>query len=135
MLRLPISLHFQPARWLAGFATLWFTGLSGNAAEATPAAVAKADRTEVPGHIDDILGTYCITCHGSRKSKGEMTVHDLDGGLSAGSDLVRWEKVLKELRSGEMPPEDEDQPTEAEREAVIKWIKSGLREFAGKSVG
>jgi len=88
----------------------------------------------IPSDIADILGTYCITCHSPRKSKGKMTVHDLDGGLSAGHDLARWEKILKELRSGEMPPEDEDQPTEAEREALIKWIKSGLREFASVAV-
>ena len=46
---------------------------------------------------------YCIRCHGPEKSKGQISLHTLDGDLSTGRDLERWEDVLEMLESGEMP--------------------------------
>jgi hypothetical protein len=37
------------------------------------------------------------------------------------------------LKSGEMPPEDEGQPPENERQAVASWIESGLRDYVAKA--
>lgn len=72
---------------------------------------------------------HCVRCHGPEKSKGKITVHSLDGDLSAGQELERWEAILDVLSHGEMPPEDEPQPSKAEREAVAKWIESGMRDY------
>lgn len=74
---------------------------------------------------------HCITCHGPDKSKGEITLHNLDGDFAAGHDMERWEKILRVLGNGEMPPEEEKkQPSKDEREEVVKWIHAGLRDFA-----
>ena len=85
---------------------------------------------EFPKDVSPFLNTYCVSCHGPTKSKGKITLHDINGDLAAGRDLVRWEKVLQELRSGEMPPEDKEQPKDATRQAFIAWIESGIRTFA-----
>lgn len=74
----------------------------------------------------------CIECHGPEKKKGKVTLHDIHGDLSSGKELDRWEDILEMLESGEMPPEDEPQPTAAEREAIVKWIEAGLREQTTK---
>jgi hypothetical protein len=47
--------------------------------------------------------------------------------------LERWEAVLEVLEAGEMPPEDEQQPDAAEREAVVGWINQGLRDYVTKA--
>ncbi|GDY18788.1 hypothetical protein LBMAG56_01330 [Verrucomicrobiota bacterium] len=84
-----------------------------------------------PRHAQDaFFQTYCIRCHGPEKSKGKVTIHDLDGKLAAGHELERWEKILQMLKNGEMPPEAEKQPGDAERKAVINWIETGLRDYA-----
>ena len=72
---------------------------------------------------------HCIRCHGPEKSKGKITLHSLDGDLSAGQELERWETILDVLTAGEMPPEDEAQPSEAARNAVAAWIKHGLKDY------
>ena len=77
--------------------------------------------------------THCIQCHGPDKSKGELTLHTLDGDLAAGADLDRWEQVLEALESGVMPPEDADQPDASERQPVIDWIDNGLRAYVEKA--
>ena len=56
---------------------------------------------EVPaGHdgfikqVQPFFEANCIDCHGPKKSKGKVTLHTLDGDLSAGADLERWETIL-----------------------------------------
>jgi hypothetical protein len=71
----------------------------------------------------------CISCHGPKKSKGKITLHTMDGDLTSGLGIDHWEHILDALKSGEMPPEDEDQPSQADRAAVVKWIDEGLRQY------
>ena len=73
--------------------------------------------------------THCAKCHGPAKSKGNITVHTLNGDLSSGQELEKWESILDMLAFGEMPPIDETQPTKAEIQAVIKWIASEMRSY------
>ena len=77
--------------------------------------------------IKPFFEANCIDCHGPNKSKGKVTLHTLNGDLSVGENTERWEKILDMLKSGEMPPDDEEQPSDAERKAVVDWIDAGLR--------
>jgi hypothetical protein len=90
----------------------------------------------VPGHqshVKPFFETYCIKCHGPEKSKGKITLHTLDGDLTTGGELERWEDIMEVLKQGEMPPEDEKQPSDAEREAVQQWIDKGMRDHVAKA--
>ncbi len=82
--------------------------------------------------VEPFFKAHCIDCHGPEKSKGKITLHSLDGDLSAGQEMERWETILEMLESGEMPPEDEKQPSKADRAAVVAWIESGLRDYVKK---
>ena len=126
------------ALFLALVASMWSfqssvaeqSGASGSAS-GFPAAIPAGE----PGHrshIKPYFETYCIKCHGPEKSKGKITLHTLGGDLAsgAGGEMERWEKIIEVLKLGEMPPEDEDQPADADREAVIEWIEGGIQKFA-----
>ncbi|MCP4778624.1 MAG: DUF1587 domain-containing protein, partial [Planctomycetaceae bacterium] len=76
---------------------------------------------------------HCIKCHGPDKSKGELTLHTLDGDLGSGRGIQRWESVLDAIESGAMPPEDEPQPDQSERQAVVDWINKGIRGYVEKA--
>lgn len=93
------------------------------------AAEIPAGRSGYNSIVAPFFETHCIACHGPKKSKGKVTLHTLDGDLSAGRELERWELILEMLVSGEMPPEDEPQPDIDERKAVEKWIEAGLRDY------
>lgn len=95
---------------------------------------AAARAAEIPSGVGGftsavapLFETYCIRCHGPEKSKGKVTLHTLQGDLVAGKQLDRWEKILDVIKSGEMPPEDERQPEPAQRQALARWIESGLK--------
>jgi mono/diheme cytochrome c family protein len=113
------------------------TGLLAGALLIAGSALAAGEIADgIPGfkqQVAPFFRTHCVGCHGPKKSKGEITLHTLNGEFSAGPALDRWELILEMLESGEMPPEDEPQPTAAERKAVAKWIEAGLRSAVGKA--
>ena len=82
-----------------------------------------------PSEVKTFFKNYCIDCHGPKKSKGKITVHSMNFDLAKGFELDKWEDILEVLKSGEMPPEDEKQPTKAESGSVTKWIDDGLRAY------
>jgi len=84
-------------------------------------------------HVAPFFKAHCVKCHGPTKSKGDLTVHELDGDLSSGQELETWESILDMLKFGEMPPIDEPQPKKAEAEAVIKWIEAEMRVYITKA--
>jgi mono/diheme cytochrome c family protein len=104
-------------------------------------AAAPAMAVEIPAgpsgfrsRVAPFFQNYCLDCHGPDESKGKVTLHTLNGDLSAGRGLERWDLILTMLESGEMPPEYGDQPSKVDREAVSRWIEAGLRDTIAKSV-
>ena len=84
--------------------------------------------TEFQSRVQPILKTYCTKCHGPEKQKAKVNVsgaRTLDQ-LAAERDL--WFRVLDQIESGAMPPEDEKQPAKLERETLAAWIRG---EFSG----
>ena len=60
----------------------------------------KASAAEIPSgksgfesHIKPFFKTYCVKCHGPDKSKGKVTLHDLDGDLATGKNLLSDENT------------------------------------------
>jgi len=94
---------------------------------------ADAAETLFKKEVVPFFEEYCIRCHGPEKSKGQISLHTLDGDLSTGRELERWEDVLEMLESWEMPPEDEEQPSETKRMLIADWIESGLRDYVKKA--
>ncbi|MGY8769478.1 MAG: DUF1592 domain-containing protein [Pirellulales bacterium] len=82
--------------------------------------------------VSQFFEANCVRCHGPEKSKGKITVHSLNGDLSKGQELEKWESILEMLEFGEMPPAQEPQPTKAETQAVTKWIELGIRDYVTK---
>ena len=64
---------------------------------------------------------YCLKCHWTEKHKGDL---DLERFISLGEVLKHpkvWERVVKQLKLGEMPPKEKPQLTATERERLISW--------------
>ena len=79
--------------------------------------------------VSAFLNSYCVECHGPKKQKGDFRVDELRVSQTAG-DAEYWQLVLDNLNLGEMPPEDEKQPPEADRERVTGWIETELKRAA-----
>ena len=88
-----------------------------------PAAVFAADTS-----FEGFLNTHCISCHGPKKEKGHLRIDTLSRDFKAGADSHKWAEVLEKINSGEMPPEDEPQPTEAELSGFMAQLDFKLSE-------
>lgn len=53
---------------------------------------------------------YCIECHNEKKQKGKLRLDDISFALDSVENADRWQKILNQINSGEMPPEDSKQP-------------------------
>jgi hypothetical protein len=64
---------------------------------------------------------YCIECHNEKKQKGKLRLDDISFALDSVENADRWQKILNQINSGEMPPEDSKQP---ERVAKTEFLDS-----------
>lgn len=104
--------------------------------EAVFAAEIPSGKSGFESHIKPFFKTYCVGCHGPKKSKGKITLHSLAGDLTAGQELERWELILDVLKAGEMPPEEEMvRPAKSVVAAVTQWIESDLRDYVKQASG
>jgi len=55
----------------------------------------------------------CLKCHNAEKQKGKVRLDDIAFTVDTVEKADLWQKVLNSLNSGEMPPEDEKQPSQA----------------------
>jgi len=72
------------------------------------------------------LERHCIGCHGEEKQKGGRRFDQLSLEFQDLETSWDWEEILDMLNLGEMPPEDEPQPSSEEKFAMIEWITSEL---------
>ncbi|MFP6640366.1 MAG: DUF1587 domain-containing protein [Myxococcota bacterium] len=94
------------------------------------AEIPGADLKTFEKQIKPLLEKHCVRCHGPEKSKAELRLDQLDPDLFAGHDTEHWEEVYNQLNIGDMPPEDEEQPTREEREIISAWLNDELRAAA-----
>ena len=71
------------------------------------------------GTFDAFLTQHCVSCHGPKKEKGDLRIDTLSRDFKAGIDSHLWVEVVERINAGEMPPEDEPQPTQ---EQIAKFI-------------
>ena len=55
-----------------------------------------------------------------------MNLESFESAASLTDDHERWAEVVKKLRAREMPPEEEPQPPEHQRQAVAGWLAKEL---------
>ncbi|HEY7447015.1 MAG TPA: DUF1592 domain-containing protein [Vicinamibacterales bacterium] len=79
-----------------------------------------------------LLDKYCVTCHNQRVKTAGLTLDTLDlNQLSNHAEV--WEKVIRKLRGGMMPPQGLPRPDNVTLEGFVTWLESSVdRETAGK---
>ncbi|MDZ4401730.1 DUF1588 domain-containing protein [Prosthecobacter sp.] len=77
---------------------------------------------------------YCVECHNAEKQKGKLRLDDISFAIESVENADRWQKILNQLNSGEMPPEDEKQP-EASAKTEFLDALAGTMVTARKGIG
>lgn len=75
--------------------------------------------------VKPFLKQYCERCHNEEKRTSGVRVDHLDS-LLEDRQLKLWEGARKQIASEAMPPEDEPQPSEIQRQGMNDWITRAL---------
>jgi len=82
---------------------------------------------EFESTIKPILVQSCVDCHGPNASEGNIRIDTLDPNLVSGSDVDWWMEVMGVLSKGEMPPPDEADLVDEDRQKVVDWLATELQ--------
>jgi hypothetical protein len=76
-----------------------------------------------------LLDTYCVTCHNDRVKTANLSLQNTD--LTRIADHAEmWEKVVRKMRAGVMPPPDMPRPSQTEYEGLRGWLEGEIDRVA-----
>jgi hypothetical protein len=75
------------------------------------------------------IDQYCVTCHSARLKSGDLVLENVDVAHVA-NNVELWEKVVRKLRAGVMPPQGARRPDDATMHALIVSLETSLDQAA-----
>ena len=107
----------------AGFIVLTAGVVSVMAIGASVAAQNDADAAQTRATLD----RYCVTCHNERLRTGGLDLADtaVDPG-HVDRDAAVWEKVVRKLRTGMMPPSPRPRPDQQTYVSLVSYLETEL---------
>jgi mono/diheme cytochrome c family protein len=94
---------------------------------------ARASSPQTPGAVPEapdaryaaVVKQYCVTCHNERAKTANLSLEKLDvANVATAGDV--WEKVIRKLRRGAMPPEGARRPDKATSDGLTAWLETEL---------
>jgi mono/diheme cytochrome c family protein len=118
---------FRYALVLAGAGVPWvWLALAPVAAQGQAAANPTPSATQP---FDELINNNCLKCHNASDWAGGLALDTLDVG-HAGQDPEVWEKAINKLRGRLMPPAGEDQPGQADIDALVAYLETSVDDAA-----
>ena len=89
------------------------------------AAQQPAASVQPPPDYHATISKYCVGCHNERTKAGGLALDAMDySNIPAGAAV--WEKTIKKLQVGMMPPQGAPQPDSATRGQLVTWLATSL---------
>jgi mono/diheme cytochrome c family protein len=93
--------------------------------QARPAAQQAAPPADVSAAHRQTLNRYCVTCHNQKLATAGLKLDEADiTNPTDGAEI--WEKVVRKVRTGIMPPPNMPQPSADDRRALVAWLETSL---------
>src|SRR5262245_10389856 len=73
----------------------------------------------------ELVNKYCVTCHNERAKTGGIVLEKMDVDHPA-ANAELWEKVIRKLRAGLMPPSGAPRPDRASVETLRSALESSI---------
>ena len=76
-----------------------------------------------------LIGKYCVTCHSQRLKTAGLSLEQYDVAQAAHDGEI-WEKVVRKLRGGAMPPPGLPRPDAAAQRELVSYLETQLDQAA-----
>lgn len=83
--------------------------------------------------VKPVLGSTCAACHNGQLASGGLNIKAFLDPKSLTTGREEWEKIVRKLRTGEMPPKGIPRPPQAKTDALIQYVE-GQFEIADRNV-
>jgi mono/diheme cytochrome c family protein len=83
----------------------------------------QSTSSDAPGRV--LLDKYCVSCHNERVKTANLMLDRADLS-NPGANVEVWEKVMRKVHIGTMPPPNMPQPTQEDRRALLAWLETSL---------
>src|SRR5262249_24296207 len=127
------------ARPLIVLTAVWLTitaGISGHVqavGQQRPASLpVRSSHASAASSLRVILYRYCVTCHNEKLKTAGLMLDALDIS-NVGVEPQIWEKVVRKLRAGMMPPPGRPRPDTATSHALVSWLEEELDRAAASN--
>lgn len=92
-----------------------------------PGAIVRVDAQQSGAAATQraLLDKYCVGCHNERTRSGNLRLDNADIS-SVGDHGEIWEKVVRKLRGGVMPPTGMPRPDKASYDGLAGWLEGEL---------
>ena len=88
-------------------------------------AVVIAADGQTPTTQRALIDQYCVTCHNQRLKTGGLSLDQMDLAQVSKNGEV-WEKVVRKVRAGMMPPSGARRPDRATLAGLTTWLETEL---------
>ncbi len=87
----------------------------------------RAQRANTPDTAAQraLIEDYCVSCHNQKSQTAGISFQGLNFN-NVGDNLDVWEKALRKMRAGQMPPASAPHPEAPEQKAFVNWLESAL---------
>ena len=72
-----------------------------------------------------LVDKYCVSCHNERVKTANLMLDKADLS-NPGANVEIWEKVMRKVHTGTMPPPNMPQPPQEDRRALLAWLETSL---------
>ena len=72
-----------------------------------------------------VITQYCVTCHNDRAKQGGLSLETADLAR-VGENPELWERVVRKMRAGVMPPPGIRRPDNATYDALTTWLEGEI---------
>jgi mono/diheme cytochrome c family protein len=115
------------SRFVLLVSAVWLCAVSGMSQAASPQAAPTLARAQQ--ELAQTVKQYCVTCHNARANSAATAT----GVILDTADLTQipahaemWEKVVRRLRTGSMPPPGMPRPDPAAAHALVEHLEGAL---------
>ncbi len=119
----------RPIGFLASMLGGWLLVAAGSTRAAAPSEQSGASPPATSSPVRPVVEKYCYRCHNERLRTGGLALDTADAERVSGNAEV-WEKVIRKLRAGTMPPAGMPRPDQPSYRSVVSWLETELDKSA-----
>jgi Protein of unknown function (DUF1592)/Protein of unknown function (DUF1588)/Protein of unknown function (DUF1587)/Protein of unknown function (DUF1585)/Protein of unknown function (DUF1595)/Planctomycete cytochrome C len=127
----PIQMNRRPSIRILAVAAILAATLA-NVETQSQSATAPGSRQPAPPGSDAVLKRYCTTCHNAVMRRGGLLLDQLDVA-QPGRNPETWEKVVRKVRTGMMPPSGAPRPDRTTLDRFASLVEDALDRAAASS--